>query len=168
MPPDVFQLGPLVRQLTAGLAGACHGVAIPGRVNGSMLYSTRASTAGHTIEDGTHRPSMASSGIDFTGLIAVLPLGTMGSLTQGVVVTKHGAGAASFAYKPPAGALPTRRTARDVCHARTLHGPLLHRAQHGVWGVCWWERWHGCPSPCHAHIPPPPPPPPFRHVASRS
>ena len=53
--------------------------------NGSMLYSTKASTSGRIVEDGTHTPSMASSGIDFAGAIAVVPLGTMGSLTQGVL-----------------------------------------------------------------------------------
>lgn len=56
--------------------------------NGSMLYSIKASTSGRLVEDGAHTPSMASSGIDFTGSIAVVPLGTMGSLTQGVFLTR--------------------------------------------------------------------------------
>lgn len=40
---------------------------------------------GRIIETGDNTPSMASSGIDFTGMIAVLPLGTMGNMAQGVV-----------------------------------------------------------------------------------
>ena len=74
---------------------------VSGRKNGSLLYSTRTSSAGHVVEDGAHSPSMASSKIDFTGAIAVLPLGTMGVLTQGVRVASHDG--ASFRYAPPAG-----------------------------------------------------------------
>ena len=76
---------------------------LSGRRNGSLLYSTRESSAGKIVEDGTHAPSMASSGLDFTGALAVLPLGTMGTLTQGVRVNEHGAGSASFRYSPPPG-----------------------------------------------------------------
>ena len=76
--------------------------AAPG-ANSSMLYSTSKSTSGHLVEDGTHVPTMAGSGIDFTGLIAVLPLGTMGAMTQGVRVRQHGAGQNSFRYDPPPG-----------------------------------------------------------------
>ena len=46
---------------------------------------------------------MASLGIDLTGAIAVLPLGTMGSLTQGVVVKQHSVGSDSFTYDAPTG-----------------------------------------------------------------
>jgi hypothetical protein len=74
-----------------------------GRTNSSFLYSSKISTPGHLTEDGAHAPSLASSGLDLTGAIAVLPLGTMGKLTQGVVVLKHGAGAAGFTYKSPVG-----------------------------------------------------------------
>ena len=74
-----------------------------GRTNSSFLYSSKTSTPGKLTEDGTHVPSLASSGLDLTGAIAVLPLGTMAKLTQGVAVVKHGAGAADFTYKSPAG-----------------------------------------------------------------
>ena len=66
--------------------------------NSSLLYSTRASTPDHLIEDGMHVPSMATSGLDFTGTIAVMPLGTMGDETQGVRVAKHQVGSGSFNY----------------------------------------------------------------------
>ena len=36
--------------------------------NGSLLYSSKDSTPGHIVDDGTHVPSLASSGIDFTGI----------------------------------------------------------------------------------------------------
>ena len=39
----------------------------------------------------------------FSGAIAVLPLGTMGSLTQGVVVQQHAKGSDTFTYAPPTG-----------------------------------------------------------------
>ena len=57
----------------------------PTNTNGSLLYSKRTSSSGNIYDSGTHIPSLESSGIDFTGMIAVLPLGTMGMLTQGVV-----------------------------------------------------------------------------------
>eukprot|EP00756_Hemistasia_phaeocysticola_P003218 Hpha_TRINITY_DN1212_c0_g1::TRINITY_DN1212_c0_g1_i1::g.44785::m.44785 len=69
--------------------------------NGSMLYSSKTSTPGNLIDDGAHSPSIASSGIDFTGMIAVLPLGVMGSAVQGVKVLKHAKGSSSFTYKFP-------------------------------------------------------------------
>jgi hypothetical protein len=55
------------------------------------------------VEDGKHTPSMASSGLDFTGTIAVISLGTMGDMSQGVKVNTHAAGAHSFRYTAPAG-----------------------------------------------------------------
>ena len=70
----------------------------------AVLYSTRASTPDQLIEDGSHVPSMASSGLDFTGTIAVMPLGTMGDETQGVRVGKHAVGSANFSYTYPTGA----------------------------------------------------------------
>ena len=77
--------------------------AAPG-AHSSLLYSTRSSTPDHLIEDGMHVPSMASSGLDFTGTIAVMPLGTMGDETQGVRVAKHQVGSGSFTYVYPADA----------------------------------------------------------------
>ena len=77
--------------------------ALSGRRNGSLLYSSRDSVAGRIHDDGTHAPSLASSGLDLKGSIAVLPLGTMGSQAQGVRVTKHGANSSSFSYAPPPG-----------------------------------------------------------------
>ena len=74
-----------------------------GRKDGALLYSSKTSSSGNIIDDGTHTPSLASSGLDLTGVIAVLPLGTMGALTQGVVVKKHTVGAGTFTYDPPAG-----------------------------------------------------------------
>ena len=74
--------------------------AAPG-AHSSLLYSTRASTPDHLIEDGTHVPSMASSGLDFTGTIAVMPLGVMGDETQGVRVAKYQVGNSSFNYVYP-------------------------------------------------------------------
>jgi len=76
-------------------------VEVTGRRNASVLYSAKASTSGNLIDDGEHKPSLASSGIDFTGTIAVLPLGTMGSATQGVRVKNHIAGQSSFSYDSP-------------------------------------------------------------------
>ena len=73
----------------------------PTNTNGSLLYSKRTSSSGNIYDSGTHIPSLESSGIDFTGMIAVLPLGTMGMLTQGVVIEKHGKGMNSFTYTPP-------------------------------------------------------------------
>ena len=67
----------------------------------ALLYSTRDSTPEHLIEDGTHVPSMASSGLDFTGTIAVMPLGIMGDETQGVRVAKHNVGSGNFSYSYP-------------------------------------------------------------------
>ena len=74
-----------------------------GGKDGALLYSARDSKSGEIVDDGTHAPSLASSGLDLTGAIAVLPLGTMGALTQGVVVKNHEAGSNSFTYDPPAG-----------------------------------------------------------------
>ena len=54
-------------------------------------------------EDGEHSPTLASSALNLTGALAVLPLGTMGSLTQGVRVLHHTPGSSSFTYLPPAG-----------------------------------------------------------------
>ena len=67
------------------------------------MYSTKASRPGEIVDDGNMVPSLASSGLDFTGTIAVLPLGTMGALTQGVRVMRHGKGQGSFSYTPPPG-----------------------------------------------------------------
>ena len=50
-----------------------------------LLENWGALFVGRIIETGDNSPSMASSGIDFTGMIAVLPLGTMGNMAQGVV-----------------------------------------------------------------------------------
>lgn len=66
--------------------------------NGSMLYSSKDSTFGELVDDGTHEPSLASSGLDVTGMVAVIPLGTMGSELQGVKVTKHTSGSNRFSY----------------------------------------------------------------------
>jgi hypothetical protein len=71
--------------------------------NSSMLYSTKQSTPEVLIEDGTHVPSMASSGIDFTGAIVVLPLGVMGDETQGVRVARHNVGSGNLSYTYPPG-----------------------------------------------------------------
>ena len=62
-----------------------------------------AATVVTVNEDGEHAPSIATSNLNLTGTIAVLPLGTMGSLTQGVRVLHHAAGGGSFTYTPPAG-----------------------------------------------------------------
>jgi hypothetical protein len=46
---------------------------------------------------------MASSGIDFTGAIVVLPLGVMGDETQGVRVARHNVGSGNLSYTYPPG-----------------------------------------------------------------
>ena len=74
----------------------------PGK-NSSFLYSSKQSKSGLLVDDGSHEPTLASSGIDATGLIAVLPLGTMGMFTQGVKVQKHIKGASQFSYRSPQG-----------------------------------------------------------------
>jgi hypothetical protein len=66
--------------------------------NGSMLYSSKASTFGELVDDGTHTPSLATSGLDVTGMVAVIPLGVMGDELQGVRVTKHSKGVNHFSY----------------------------------------------------------------------
>ena len=76
---------------------------LPSSINSSLLYSKKTSRPGTIVDAGHQIPSMASSGIDFAGMIAVLPLGTMGALTQGVKVTQHGVGKDTFSYVSPSG-----------------------------------------------------------------
>ena len=102
---------------------------LSGRRNGSLLYSNKESSSGKIVDDGSHTPSMASCGLDFTGAIAVLPLGTMGTLTQGVRVKQHRPGSASFSYNPPAG---TAGKAAPVAFERSQQVRLLAGAQHAL------------------------------------
>ena len=113
LPSDIWQLWADLSPLTPArfpnaklsddsvFDGAPFGVS--GRRNGSLLYSTTASVPGLIVDDGEHAPSLASSNLDLSGALAVLPLGTMGSLTQGVRVARHGAGAGNFSFTPPPG-----------------------------------------------------------------
>merc|ERR1719440_181496 len=71
--------------------------------NGSFAYSSKASAPGTLVDDGNHEPSLARSGIDFTGKIAIIPLGTMGDLTQAVKVVQHGKGKDRLTYTAPPG-----------------------------------------------------------------
>lgn len=75
--------------------------------NGSMLVSAKTSSLGTIVDDGTHIPSLADSGLDVTNMVAVVPLGTMGIQLQGVRVTKHGKGSNQFSYAVPEGAKPS-------------------------------------------------------------
>ena len=52
-------------------------------------------------------------------MIAVLPLGTMGSETQGVLVTKHTPGTSTFHYKPPPGTAGKGETYPRMCDTRS-------------------------------------------------
>ena len=75
--------------------------------SGPLAYSAKNSTFGELVDDDTsalaHSPSLAESGIDFTGTMVVLPLGVMGADPRGCLVTRHGAGAGSLSYTPPTG-----------------------------------------------------------------
>jgi hypothetical protein len=70
----------------------------------AFTYSAKnSSTAKGIMYDSGTAPSFASSGIDFTGTIAVIPLGTMGAVLTGVKVTDTAAGKNSFKFDPPPG-----------------------------------------------------------------
>lgn len=75
--------------------------------SGPLAYSDKTSTLGHLVDDEhdlIHKPSMASSGIDFTDCVVVLPLGTMGQSPTGCLVSQHTAGQSHLQYTPPPGA----------------------------------------------------------------
>eukprot|EP01063_Lacrimia_lanifica_P037967 TRINITY_DN795_c0_g1_i1.p1 TRINITY_DN795_c0_g1~~TRINITY_DN795_c0_g1_i1.p1 ORF type:complete len:614 (+),score=130.99 TRINITY_DN795_c0_g1_i1:49-1890(+) len=71
---------------------------------GPLAYTARDSTFGNLVDDGSHSPSLASSGMDFTDCTVVLPLGTMGLNPIGAKVTSHSPGARNLTYEPPPGA----------------------------------------------------------------
>ena len=77
---------------------------------------------------GNHEPSLARSGIDATGMIALIPFGTMGAMTNGAQVLQHGKGNAHFTYTPPA--VSTRSSVR-ILGERGIDLPNLHALARG-------------------------------------
>eukprot|EP00937_MAST-01D_sp_MAST-1D-sp2_P002241 g2241.t1 len=78
-----------------------------GRADGALAHTAvnSSAAAGTFYDDGSHDPPLAAAGVDATGALAVLPLGTMGDNTLGWTVTEHAVGRAAFQTAPPGAAV---------------------------------------------------------------